>query len=649
MKKSLCVVIMALAAIAALFAAGGKESTGAGSAQLAPGAKFAEAPMLAELVKAGTLPPVDQRLPPQPVVVQPIEGIGLYGGSLSVQISNPRGWEPGVEAVTEPLITYDPRSGDKLLPNLAERWELSTDGKVFTLYLRKGVKWSDGVPFTADDVTFFWNDVIKNQEILSTYNGGVLPDYLSFKIPQTIEAVDQYTVRFTYDVPYFMAPQMFSGFGNFGVVGTAMLPKHSYTQWHIKYNPDADKLARDAGFDHWYQLFNSKRILGIENPEIPGIPGLGPWVIKEASPNGAVWERNPYYFKVDTKGNQLPYIDKLIGVYVGDAQANLLRTIHGEYDIAFYTLSLDDYPVIKDNEKAGGYKSRIMTGATPADAAVRINWNYAGDKEVASILADKRFRQALSLAINRDEVNKLVAKGLGIPMQWTTNKAMPFYDAKWGQAYAQYDPGKANSLLDAMKMTVRDSKGFRLTPGGKPFVLQFDVASNSTMTVKSSELLKEYWEKVGVEVNIQIGELGAIVQKLIAKNWMAFGQEVPGAPTTLAYLIGGEEEWNSWLVFNDWWKWNSTGGKEGIEPPADVKRIFEINKTRQSVPVETAIQGLREIFNWVADTVPAIGVMGYVGQPIIWKASLGNVDTSLPTQRIGGMRAERIYTFFWKK
>ena len=650
MKRFTLGAALALVAAAIASATGQGEAGSGAGADAAPAAmgKYAEAPMLAALVAAGSLPPVDERLPLEPLVVEPIEAIGTYGGSLAVQISNPRGWEPGVEGVSEPLIGYDYATGDTLLPNLAASWDLAEDGMTLTLRLREGVRWSDGEPLVAEDITFFWNDVNKNQEILGTYDGGVLPEFLRMKIPETIEALDEYTVQLTYDSPYFMAPYMISGFANYGIGGTAFLPKHVYTQWHIDYNEDATSLAKEAGFDHWYQHFNSKRIVGILSPRKPGIPAVGPWALQEASPSGAIFDRNAYYFKVDTAGNQLPYIDKLIGVYIGDGQSNLLRTINGEFDIASYALTLDDFPVIRENEEAGGYQTRIMTGATAADVALRINWNYHGDEEIAAILADKRFRQALSVAINREEVNELIAKGLGIPMQWTANHDLPYFEGSWGNAYAAYDPAQADALLDDLGMTARDANGYRMTPGGKPFLFTFDVADNSTMTVKSSELLAEYWEAVGIQVNLNIGELGALVQKLISKQWLAFGQEVGGPSSTLEMLIGGLEGWNSWATFNDWWRWNSTGGEGGIEPPDQIKRIFEINNTRQTVPVETVIEGFKEAYDWVADTVPVIGVLGYVGKPIVWKAALGNVDTSLPTQRIGGFRAERLYTFYWK-
>ena len=298
--------------------------------------------------------------------------------------------------------------------------------------------------------------------------------------------------------------------------------------------------------------------------------------------------------------------------------------------------------MIRDNEDAGSYQSRIMTGGTAADVALRINWNYHGDDEIAAILADKRFRQALSVAINREEVNELIAKGLGIPMQWTANHDLPYYDEAWGNAYAAYDPAQADALLDAMGMTERDGDGYRMTPSGKSFLFTFDVADNSTMTVKSSELLAEYWEAVGIRVNLNIGELGALVQKLISKEWLAFGQEVGGPASTLEMLISGLEGWNlvghlQRLVALEF---HRRRGRHRAAGP-DQAHLRDQQHAPDGAGGDGDRMAFKEAYDWVADTVPVIGVLGYVGKPIIWKTDLGNVDTSLPVTRIGGMRAER--------
>jgi peptide/nickel transport system substrate-binding protein len=469
-----------------------------------------------------------------------------------------------------------------------------------------------------------------------------MPGFLNVKLPLTTAKIDDYTVRFTYDEPYYIAPNMFS-FGNYGCVGTSHLPKHAYQEWHVKYNPDAEKIAKDADFESWWQFFNSKRIIGIMNPQIPGIPSLGPWVIKDSNPNGAVWERNPYYFKVDPEGNQLPYIDEVIGIYLGDSETNLLRTMNGEFDYVTYALNIDDFPILKENADSAGYDVRIAEGNMVSDVAFRVNWNHVGDPEVAEILYDKRFRQALSVAIDREEVNELVSLGYGIPMQFTLKKDSVIFKQEWADSYAQYDTDLANQLLDEIGMTKRDRDGYRLTPDGKDFEFIVEIMSNSTACVKASELISDYWEAVGIKVNMQIKEIMAVVESLRNKTFMVFGQEMPSW-SDLGMITDGIETWNSWAVFNDWWAWRQYNGEQGAEPSEDVKRIFEINALRASVPMEETFRNVEWVFDWVAENLPVIGIMGYTGTPVVWKKDLGNVDHTYPAE--GSYRAE---TFYWKK
>ena len=617
-----------------------QEDMGAGPAD----GEYHEAPVLAELVAAGELPPVDQRLPPEPVVVEPLHETGQYGGTMSIQISNPAGWEPGVAMMVEPIFGYDYRTGDEIIPVLATGYDLSADGLVFTLYLREGVKWSDGEPFTSADFTFFWNDVMMDKDLTPA-----LPGFLSIQMPETVVALDEHTVQFTFDSPYYIAPRMFSQFGNYGCVGTSHLPRHIYEKWHIKYNENAQEMAIEEGHEHWWQLFNSKRVIGILDPQIPGIPSLGPWVIEKSTANGAVWRRNPYYLKVDTAGNQLPYIDEVVGIYMNDPESNLLRTMNGEYDYATFQLGINDYPILQDNADSGNYNVRIAEGENVSDVAFRVNWQHVGDEEVAAILADKRFRQALSLGINREEVNEFVSLGFGIPMQFTIKKTSAAYKPEWGDAYADFNPDAAMALLDEMGMSDFDSDGFRLTPGGKPFTLDLGIMSISIATVDASELIRDYWEAIGIRVNLQIREITAVVETLRNKTFMVFGQELPSS-SDLAMIIDGIETWNSWAVFNDWWAWRQYDGEQGTEPSEDVKRIFEIQDARRSVPMEETLRQLEWVFDWVAEYLPVIGVMGYTGSPVVWSKDLGNVDTSLPASgTYMSVRGHRPEIFYWKK
>jgi len=274
--------------------------------------KYNEAPMLAELVKQGKLPPVEQRLPEEPMIVTHIEEVGRYGGTLRVAMVSPATWAEAGQLTTEFFIERDPKDYTKFIPGLAKSWKFSNQGKTFTLTLRKGLKWSDGEPFTADNIIFWWEDVILNDELTPVKPsqwtvGGKL---------MRVEKVDAYTIRFQFDKPYYAAVYLFSQVAGYGCQGQGFLPKHALMKYHIKYNPKATELAKEAKYDYWWQLFQYKaKPSNRDDQQHPDIPTMGPWIAKEILPDGVIWERNPYYWKVDTAGNQLPYVDRFRGVF----------------------------------------------------------------------------------------------------------------------------------------------------------------------------------------------------------------------------------------------------------------------------------------------------------------------------------------------
>jgi len=610
--------------------------------------KYNEAPMLAELVKQGKLPPVEQRLPEEPMVVEPIEEVGRYGGTLRLAMVSPATWCEASQLTMDYFIERDPRDYTKFIPGLAKSWKISNQGKTFTLTLRKGLKWSDGQPFTADDILFWWEDVILNDELTPVKPRQWMPGGKLMKVTK----VNEYTVRFDFTVPYYAVVYLFSQVAGYGCQGQCFMPKHALTKYHIKYNPKANDLAKEAKYDHWWQLFQYKaKPANRDDQQHPDIPTMGPWIVKEVLPDGVVWERNPYYWKVDTAGNQLPYIDRVRGVFFREA-ANLVMLItSGQIDLLNgWGTGVQDYPTIVKNAQQGGYRYWLAKDIWPSAGVFFFNQNYKGDTELAKLLRNKKFRQALSIAINRKDIIETVGLGNGVPYQATCNPECSFYEESWSKAYIEYDPQKANKLLDQIGLTKRDSEGYRLLPNGKPLTLVVELTNDMAYWVPICELVKQHWAKVGIRMLPKVQERSLYGQRLAAGEmqvnlWVLDGFTEP-------CLVAGRANFlRAYWWAPQWYTWWNTGGKSGEEPPADIKKLFDLCDQIPSLPPAQMRNVMKQILRRQAEELWMVGTVGFIGKPAIAKVDLGNVNTKAPGDSgdVGGSRMIWAEQIFWKK
>jgi peptide/nickel transport system substrate-binding protein len=363
--------------------------------------KYNESPMTAALVREGKLPPVEQRLPKNPIVVKPLEEVGVYGGTLR------RAWMGPGDRWGIAKICYDANNlmrwasdSKTILPWLVEKYTVSKDGRVFTFKLREGLKWSDGHPMTTDDVIFWYEDVIGNEELTPTFPSGFVQDGVRAKFIK----VDDYTFRIEFKNPNPMFIYTFPTQGWFidNSKGSFAFyaPKHYLMQFHPKYTPKdkLEALAKQKGFNKWYELFQFM-IDYIQNPDLPT---MSPWKILSKSPNEPVFvmERNPYYPVVYTEGNQLPYIDRVVHYLVSDAEMINMKAVAGEIDFQARHMRLPNYTLFMQNKDKGNYRILIWRTGTGADPAIYLNQNVK-DPVKRKLFQDARFRQALSLAINR--------------------------------------------------------------------------------------------------------------------------------------------------------------------------------------------------------------------------------------------------------
>jgi len=581
--------------------------------------KFQESPMLRVKVAAGELPSVEKRLPEEPLVMKPLKEIGQYGGTLHSFTTYSNAGEAADLAEYPTLLSVD--SKYRLVPNIAKKWEFSKDGKTLTIYLRKGMKWSDGVPFTADDIMFWWEDTQLNEDLSP---GGPLSYYRPGGETMKVEKIDDYTVRFHFSLPYTIIENWLSV-----DTGPGANPKHYLKQFHIKYNPKANELAKEHGFNHWYEYFKDRAKLAWSLPYHPELPTLSSYIITERTTTYCSYERNPYYWKIDIQGNQLPYIDKYFETFVSDQQVYAAKIVTGEHDFALDATSLGDYPLYMKNAKKNNQKIYLWPGGWGSMVLLEFN-QTCEDPVLRKIFQDVRFRRALSLAINRDEINKMVYKGLGIPRQMTMVPQSIYYEEKFGKAYANYDPEEANRLLDEMGLKWDKDHKYRLRPDGKILAFTIETTSTGVMQyeekLKTAELTAHYWEKIGCKVDVKsysrdLIDLRTSGNKMQAKVWHGDVTTDKAFPMQVGWFSGAYDNeaplWQQWLDSN---------GEQGEEPPAEVKKNYERwKKAKFAKNQEERIKYAKELLESQAENLWTIGTVGMAPIPIVARANIENV------------------------
>ncbi|MGQ9555568.1 MAG: ABC transporter substrate-binding protein [Anaerolineae bacterium] len=520
--------------------------------------KYGEAPMLAELVQAGQLPPVEERLPKEPMVVQVIEEIGQYGGTWDQAVTGQADCNGAMGYATEPWVIFD-TTGEKWMPYLAKKVEISEDGTEFTFYLREGHKWSDGEPFTADDILFWYEDIVLNDELSPSKpawlkSGGELG---------VVSKVDDYTVKFKFAKPHgtlllFMA-YVWGGGGGIGY------PAHYLKQFHAKYakKEDLDKMVADAKLETWDQLFNSKLAYAMNSE----LPTLKAWKLKELGPPW-VFERNPYYYKVDPEGNQLPYIDYVRLAAVEDKQMITMKAVAGELSLQGRNISFGDMPLFMENREKGDYRV-IKKMAENVAFTIFPNQTLVGDDVMLQLIQDIRFRKAMNLAIDRDEINELIYLGERSPI----SGVFPLIaDEQELFEHLKLDPDQANALLDEMGLEM-GSDGVRLRPDGKPLVVKVDVFSSKEY-MDAAELVANYWAAIGVKMSPEEISYDLWWPRIYSHEYAFCGYVKDGLQklACFVYLRSYAPVDHSTYWAPAWGLWYQTGGTEGVEPTGDARK-----------------------------------------------------------------------------
>lgn len=582
-----------------------------GGGQPAQLTDFKDSPFLA----GKGLPAVKDRLPSDYKFTNEIPEsqmkyeIGSYGGVLRTVTSAPN-WDADVFVMNnEPLLNTPGILGDTITGNVLKDYTVSDDQKTFSFTMRKGLKWSDGKPVTTDDVKFTVEDILNNPELTPIFpvwlRGGGEAD----AAPMKLEVIDDMNFKLVFDRPYGgilirLAIQGWRGYTEL------IRPAHYLKQFHKKYTT-MDKLEpmiKEAGFQpgEWFNLFNDKDITNWElaNKKAVGFPVLYPWIMAKTTESVTTFERNPYYFKIDAAGNQLPYIDRIQSTLVQDIEIVGLKTISGEVDFSRESAALIKMPLYRENEK-NGYKALLANmHVTPTD--IFLNQSF-DDANWQKVVQDVRFRKALSLALNRKEIIDTVYYGFAKPGSIED---------------ATFDLAQANKLLDDMGLK-KGADGKRLGPDGKVFTIPFEVGAQAPDIVPLTQLIVEMWKQLGLNVTMK-----TIDQTL----WTTRGTNNELQATmiwthTPLWYMGdwGTQRWGTL-----WDLWRTSGGKQGKEPSADVKNLYKMINDAAAAKPEDAKKKVAEIKQIMKDNVYYFIPISEVKQPLIVNAKLHNIpnDTS---------------------
>jgi len=540
---------------------------------------FQESPMLAERVAAGELPPVEERLPLVPFVVGPGVLIveedlpnwvsGTYGGTL--QMAHRGEFPPDVFiGYNEGFLAGAGIGIEGVQGNVLESFSVSEDSRVFTFKMREGLRWSDGELVDREDVEFAWFDVLNNAELFPT---GVPGKWLSpvTREPATLEFIDDWTFTLSFDDPYGslvveMAIKGWTGYTDL------IKPRHYLEQFHKEF-ADPDELLEKIqaeGFEDmeaWVNLFSLKDIsnweahLGVAI----GFPRLYPMLLVEITEGAQIFERNPFYYKVDIEGKQLPYIDRIVTARVDDVEMVNMRAIAGQVDFTRESPDFMQLAVYREQEAAGNFTARLYEAhVNPALLGFNFESTNEAFREVAN---DLRFRQAINHAIDREEINQTIYFGLAQPSIATPSTP------------DVYDVDKANALLDEMGMTERDAQGFRKTPSGLELVIFMTYAEFLAEHTTINELMVEYMADIGLNFTYELVSSDLLGQRDAANELM---MTIGWAHVPLWSTNG----WNDWEPSTiEWIRWaNPADAFEGIEPPADARELWEIFWQRAQLP-----------------------------------------------------------------
>lgn len=570
--------------------------------------EYNEAPMLAEMVAAGELPPVAERLPVNPRVVE-ADSIGVYGGVWH------RAWRGVNDFHCYGRTNYDPTlrwprdPNDPVQPGLAERWEFNEDGTELTLYYREGLKWSDGTPWTVDDVIFWWEAIENDTEITASV-------HTEWQALEELVKVDDSTITLIFSAPNGLAEtvglafhgnQWPLGFERFGFYA----PKHYLEQFHPAYSDTGSYEAFDeAAFD-----YNVDR------------PVMTAWKITEYEPGTSLMiaERNPYYYGVDAEGNQLPYIDRQYYHLVEGTPGVNLMGVAGELSMQARAIDLAQFPVYMDNAEANDFHMLLWPQAQASSATLFFNQSYPDDM-YRELFQDLNFRLAMSHAIDREVINDVAFLGQGVPRTITVVPSSPYYIPEIENVHGEYDPAMAEELLVEAGL-VKGDDGFYTFGDGSELLIVIETSITATGMQDSLELVAQWWNEIGVKTEVETMTRDvywprAGANEVMVATWTTDRGLVPMVDPIYQFPFD-ERSWQA-PAYGLWYK---SGGEQGEEPPAQYKAAMDLYDEYMVTtdPVRQVEIG-KEIVRMSTENLWAMGTIGLVPNPVVVKNNFMNVS-----------------------
>ena len=611
-----------------------------------PVAKFHEAPMLEELVKAGKLPPLEERLPVNPGVLPVVESIGNYGGSLRRGFSGVSDrWGP-TKLQDRGMAWFDKDLA--LHPRLAESWEINEDATEWIFHLRKGVKWSDGTPCTSADVEWWVTNELKNKTLYPTI-GSQWRTGPGKGTEMELEVIDDFTVKFIFADPNPMFIYKLTR-------SIIFSPGYYMQQFHMELVDDKAALeaeVKEKGFDSWDKYFLDNRNRFDLNPDKPS---LGAWLMRGGlSAELFMMERNPYFFATDEAGNQLPYIDNIQHRLFENPEALNFWIVNGEIDFQSRHLSFGNITLYKEGEAKGDYK--VVLGISAGHQAMQPN-HTTKEPKLREFFQTRDVRIAMNLAMDRASMNDLVWNGLLVPRQYSPLPLSPQYYEPAAKAHIEYNPDKANELLDAAGYDKKDAEGFRLWKDGSGPVSFNIEGTYQTGTPEEDTvlILIDNLRAVGIKAAYKYAERSLYTEHYSANDieaayWGGDRTVLPLVPE--AIIFRGTQVDRPWAcAYGIWWN-NGADDPNAEEPPEGsfVKKIWDIWAEVAVEPdSDKQTEKFTEILKIWAEEVPMVGLLGEIPSPCIVKNGLRNFIAGFPNDDTTG--DENVYnteTYFWEE
>ena len=580
-----------------------------------------ETPYFFSAVQKGELPPVSERLPQQKKIMDlKVLGkeLGRHGGTMRFLMGKQKDSKMMMVYGYARLIGYDQKLN--LVPDILKKFEIS-DGRVFTFYMRKGHKWSDGHPFTAEDFRYFWEDMAHNSTVMRKGLPSAL--LVNGQAPK-FEVLDDFTVRYSWSkpnpkfIPSIAQPRPLQLYR----------PAHYLKQFHAKY-ADENMLkvqAANEKKENWAEIHNDKdRWYRMDNP---ARPTLQPWYNTTQPPSERfVFRRNPYYHRIDKNGKQLPYIDEVV-INLGATNMIPARTGSGEADLQARYLRFDHFTFLKESENRYNHSVHLWEQARGSQIALFPNLN-AKDESWSSLFRDLRFRRALSLGINREEINQVIYYGLAKASQNTVLPKSPLYKDIYRTAWTEFNIDGANHLLDEIGLMQRNDAGIRLLPDGRPAVISVETAGESTEQTDVLELVRDSWRKIGIKLLTKPSQREVFRKRVysgdtIMSVWSGVSNGIPTA------VMSPEEFVPSSKLQFQWPRWGhfvQSEGKFGEEPNlSSVKRLTTLmKKWAAATNYDTKLEVWHKILKIHSENVFIIGLINGTMQPVVISNRLRNI------------------------